>query len=166
MLRKKTFQNKVAASRYSLPITATLATLVWVAVGLLVSNIWVEFAFTAMSTLLMVELNNRNALMRTYSRMVSCSFLALMTMAGLPHLSLKSSIVTMCFIAFYLIIWNCYQDKRSTGWTFYAFACIADGIIEFAIVVFYHDIQLTIRRADSILLCVCTDARHQCQRYY
>ena len=46
------------------------------------------------------------------------------------------------------------------------FACIADGIIEFAIVVFYHDIQLTIRRADSILLCVCTDARHQCQRYY
>ena len=58
MLRKKTFQNKVAASRYSLPITATLATLVWVAVGLLVSNIWVEFAFTAMSTLLMVELNN------------------------------------------------------------------------------------------------------------
>lgn len=124
MLRKKTFQNKVAASRYSLPITATLATLVWVAVGLLVSNIWVEFAFTAMCTLLMVELNNRNALMRTYSRMVSCSFLALMTMAGLPQLSLKSSIVTMCFIAFYLIIWNCYQDKRSTGWTFYAFACI------------------------------------------
>ena len=77
-----------------------------------------------MSTLLMVELNNRNALMRTYSRMVSCSFLALLTMTGLPHLSLKSSIVTMCFIAFYLIIWNCYQDKRSTGWTFYAFACI------------------------------------------
>ena len=49
MLRKNTFQNKVAASRYSLPITAPLATLVWVAVGLLVSNIWVEFAFTAMS---------------------------------------------------------------------------------------------------------------------
>ena len=159
MLRKKTFQNKVAASRYSLPITATLATLVWVAVGLLVSNIWVEFAFTAMSTLLMVELNNRNALMRTYSRMVSCSFLAVRAVKGnrggesqgteggkffqaedgirdigvtavqtcalpISHRSLKSSIVTMCFIAFYLIIWNCYQDKRSTGWTFYAFACI------------------------------------------
>ena len=124
MLRKKTFQNKVAASRYALPVTATLAALVWVAVGLLVSNIWVQFAFTIMSTLLMVELNNRNALMRTYSRMVSCSFLALITMAGLPHMELKSSIVTMCFIAFYLIIWNCYQDKRSAGWTFYAFCCI------------------------------------------
>lgn len=31
--------------------------------------------FALASTLLMVELNNRNALMRTYSRMVLCSFL-------------------------------------------------------------------------------------------
>lgn len=124
MLRKKRLQNKIAASRFSLPITATLAALVWVAVGLMVGNIWIEFAFTIISTLLMVELNNRNALMRTYSRMVSCSFLVLVTMATLPYPQLKGSIVTMCFIAFYLILWNGYQDHRSTGWTFYAFFCI------------------------------------------
>ena len=124
MLRQKSFQNKVATSRFSLPVTATLAALVWVAVGLMVGNIWVELAFSIISTLLMVEMNNRNALMRTYSRMVSCSFLALITMATLPHPSLRASIVTMCFIAFYLIIWNGYQDKFSTGWTFYAFFCI------------------------------------------
>lgn len=124
MLRKKTFQNKVAASRYSLPVTATLAALVWVAVGLLLSNIWVQFAFTIISTLLMVELNNRNSLMRTYSRMVSCSFLVLVTMTSIPHPSFKANIVTMCLIAFYLIIWNGYQDKQSSGWTFYAFFCI------------------------------------------
>ena len=124
MLRKKTFQNKVASSRYALPITATLAALVWVAVGFLVSNIWVQFAFTIISTLLMVELNNHNSLMRTYSRMVSCSFLVFITMTSLPAPSFKASIVTMCFIAFYLIIWNGYQDKQSSGWTFYAFFCI------------------------------------------
>lgn len=124
MLRKKRIQNKIAASRFSLPVTATLAALVWVAVGFMQCNIWVEFAFTITSTLLMVELNNRNSLMRTYSRMVSCSFLMLVTMAFLPEPSLKSSIVTMCFIAYYLIIWNGYQDRSSTGWTFYAFACI------------------------------------------
>lgn len=124
MLRKKTFQNKIAASRFSLPVTATLAALVWVAVGLKTGNIWVEFAFTIVSTLLMVELNNRNALMRTYSRMVSCSFLALMTMATLPHPELKAAIVTLCIIAFYLILWNGYQDHQSAGWTFYAFFCI------------------------------------------
>ena len=124
MLRKKTFQNKVAASRYALPVTATLAALVWVAVGFLVANIWVQFAFTILSTLLMVELNNHNSLMRTYSRMVSCSFLVFITMTSLPTPSFKASIVTMCFIAFYLIIWNGYQDKQSSGWTFYAFFCI------------------------------------------
>ena len=124
MLRKKTFQNKVAPSRYALPITATLATLVWVAVGFIEGNIWLNFAFTIISTLLMVELNNHNSLMRTYSRMVSCSFLVLVTMTCLPTPSYKANIVSMCFIAFYLIIWNSYQDKRSAGWTFYAFTCI------------------------------------------
>ena len=124
MLRKKTFQNKVAASRYALPVTATLAALVWVAVGFLVANIWVQFAFTILSTLLMVELNNHNSLMRTYSRMVSCSFLVFITMTSLPTPSFKASIVTMCFIAFYLIIWNSYQDRRAAGWTFYAFFCV------------------------------------------
>ena len=124
MLRKKTFQNKVAASRYALPVTATLAALVWVAVGFLVANIWVQFAFTILSTLLMVELNNHNSLMRTYSRMVSCSFLVFITMTSLPAPSFKASIVTMCSIAFDLIIWNSYQDRRAAGWTFYAFFCV------------------------------------------
>lgn len=121
MLRKKRLQNKIAASRFSLPVTATLAALVWVAVGFIMDNIWAQFAFTIISTLLMVELNNRNSLMRTYSRMVSCSFLVLITMASLPNPSMKASIVTMCFIAFTLIIWNCYQDRHAAGWAFYAY---------------------------------------------
>lgn len=121
MLRKKRLQNKIAASRFSLPVTATLAALVWVAVGFIMDNIWAQFAFTIISTLLMVELNNRNSLMRTYSRMVSCSFLVLITMACLPNPSMKASIVTMCFIAFTLIIWNSYQDRHAAGWAFYAY---------------------------------------------
>lgn len=53
--------------------------------------------------------------------MVSCSFLVLITMASLPNPSMKASIVTMCFIAFTLIIWNCYQDRHAAGWAFYAY---------------------------------------------
>ena len=137
MLRKKRIQNKIAASRFSLPVTATLAALVWVAVGFMQYNIWVEFAFTIISTFLMVELNNRNSLMRTYSRMVSCSFLMLITMAFLPDPSLKCSIVTMCIIAYYLIIWNGYQDRASTGWTFYAFTCIGLASMVFVQIGYY-----------------------------
>ena len=85
MLRHKTFQNKIAVSRFSLPVTATLIAMIWVAVGLVQGDIWTELAFALASTLLMVELNNRNALMRTYSRMVSCSFLTLITATTLPE---------------------------------------------------------------------------------
>lgn len=137
MLRKKRLQNKIADSRFSLPTTATLIALIWVAVGFMAGNIWVEFAFTAVSTLLMVELNNRNALMRTYSRMVSCSFLVLITMLSLPTPSLKSHIVTLCVIAFYLIIWNGYQDRQSSGWTFYAFSCIGLASLVFIQIGYY-----------------------------
>ena len=137
MLRKKRIQNKIAASRFSLPVTATLAALVWVAVGFMHYNICVEFAFTIISTFLMVELNNRNSLMRTYSRMVSCSFLMLITMAFLPDPSLKSCIVKMCIIAYYLIIWNGYQDRASTGWTFYAFTCIGLASMVFVQIGYY-----------------------------
>ena len=109
MLRKKRLQNKIAASRFSLPVTATLAALVWVAVGFIMDNIWAQFAFTIISTLLMVELNNRNSLMRTYSRMVSCSFLVLITMASLPNPSMKASIGTMRsarLASTYAPVWN------------------------------------------------------------
>ncbi len=137
MLRKKRLQNKIAASRFSLPVTATLAARVWVAVGFIMDNIRAQFAFTIISTLLMVELNNRNSLMRTYSRMVSCSFSVFITMASLPNPSMKASIVTMCFIAFTLIIRNCYQDRHAAGWAFYAYFCIGPASPVF-IQVFYY----------------------------
>ena len=121
MTRKKSFQNKIAGSRYSLPCSATLIALMWLAVGMAVGNIWVQFALTALSTLLMVELNNRNSLMRTYSRMVSCCFLVLATAISLPAPSLTGNMVTLCTIAFYLILWTTYQDHQATGRTFYAF---------------------------------------------
>ena len=121
MTRKKSFQNKIAGSRYSLPCSATLIALMWLAVGMAVGNIWVQFALTALSTLLMVELNNRNSLMRTYSRMVSCCFLVLATAISLPAPSVTGNMVTLCTIAFYLILWTTYQDHQATGRTFYAF---------------------------------------------
>lgn len=135
MTRKKSFQNKIAGSRYSLPVSATLIATMWVAVGMAVDSIWPQFALTAASTLLMVELNNRNSLMRTYSRMVSCCFLALITAISLPAPSLTGSIVTLCTVVFYLILWTSYQDHLATGRTFYAFifagiasmACIQTG---------------------------------------
>ncbi len=47
----------------------------------------------------------------------------------------------------------------------HSLASVVDGVIEFAVTVFHHDIQLTVRRAHGILFGVCTDASHQCQSH-
>ena len=143
MLRKKTFQNKVAASRYALPVTATLAALVWVAVGFLVANIWVQFAFTILSTLLMVELNNHNSLMRTYSRMVSCSFLVFIQVGYfLPFLWLMMMVFTNSFSIrnfFASIIGLIMPYWFSAG--YFAYTNKIDGLIShFAEFINYHDL--------------------------
>ncbi len=137
MQKKKRIQNKVAESRYALPITATLISLIWVAVGLLEDNIWIQFGILALSTFFMLEFNNRNALMRTYSRMISCSFVVLTTMATLPLPSIRAGIVALCLIAFYLIIWNTYQDKKGAGNTFFAFAFIGIATTQWIQVAYY-----------------------------
>ena len=73
----KRLQNRIAESRMTLTFTAIYAVLVFLASGLVGKNLWFQFACLAVSTYLMVEFNNVNALLRVYSRMVSCAFLML-----------------------------------------------------------------------------------------
>ena len=72
----------------------------------------------------MVILNNSNALLRIYSRMVSCAFLVLSCAACFLFDSLKGGIVELCFIASYITLFRCYQDKQAMGWTYYTFLCL------------------------------------------
>lgn len=118
----KRFQNKVAESRISLPITAVYALLVCLGCGFWEQQLWWQFAVLAVSSFLMMELNNANALIRIYSRMVSCSFIAFVVMAKFLLVSLPCGIVQLFFIAFFLFFFKAYQDKRATGTVFYAFA--------------------------------------------
>lgn len=82
---------------------------------------WIQLGGMIIATYLMVELNNQNALIRIYSRMVSCSFVIMMLMAN--YLLKQPSIIatSICHIAFYLILFKAYQDKNGTGWIFYTF---------------------------------------------
>ena len=73
----KRLQNIASESRLTLPLLAVYAALAWLAGGLAAGGLWVQFACFAASTYLMVELNNANALIRVYSRMVSGAFLVL-----------------------------------------------------------------------------------------
>lgn len=120
----KRTQNRIAESRWALPICAAYTLLICLISGLFSEGIWAQLALTAIATLLMVELNNRNSLIRIYSRMVSCSFLVMTMMTPHKIESIDGCIVSMCFVAFYLALCNAYQDKKATGYVLWAFAAI------------------------------------------
>lgn len=127
----KRLQNRIAESRFALPVTAVYATAAWLAGGLISSDSYIEFAVFAVSAYLMAELNNRHALIRMYSRMVSCSFLVLATLAASAAGGTSWAagtadvwIVQLCFIVAYLFLFSSYQDKRAQGKMFYAFMAI------------------------------------------
>lgn len=120
----KRTQNRIAESRWALPICSAYTLLICIISGLFVEGIWVQLALTAVATLLMVELNNRNSLIRIYSRMVSCSFLVLTMMTPHKIESTDGCIVSVCFVAFYLALFHAYQDKKATGYVLWAFAAI------------------------------------------
>lgn len=120
----KRTQNRIAESRWALPICAAYTLLICIISGLFAEGIWVQLALTAVATLLMVELNNRNSLIRIYSRMVSCSFLILTMMTPHKIESTEGCIVSVCFVAFYLALFHAYQDKKATGYVLWAFTAI------------------------------------------
>ena len=88
-------QNKIAGSHWALPLTAIYGVAIVVALGAIEQQMWAQTALLVLSTLLMVELNNANALIRIYSRMVSCSFLVLTLMAAFLFPSIEGGIVGM-----------------------------------------------------------------------
>lgn len=133
----KRFQNRAAESRIALPLTGGYAFLVCAAGGLFADQLWVQFALLAVSSFLMMILNNANALIRIYSRMVSCSFLMLAVMSHFLFVDIRCGIVQTCFIAFYLFLFSAYQNIHSVGRVFYAFLMLGIASTMFVQVLFF-----------------------------
>lgn len=141
-------QNRVAESRFTLPVVMAYAVGVWLIAGLLstgfslnVSSLesspWVPFVCFLASAFLIVELNNSNALIRIYSRTVSCSFIALMCAGNFLFESLSGAFVQLCAIAVYLALFRTYQDRAAVGWSYYAFLCLGLASSVFVQVLFF-----------------------------
>lgn len=98
--------------------------IVWLARGLVTQQLWVAFICWAISTYLMILMNNQHALIRIYSRMVSCIFMLLSITASFLMPISDSWVAAMEYAAFYIILFHAYQDKNAAGLVFYAFLCL------------------------------------------
>ena len=117
-------QRRISRSRKLLPAVAMIAVAIWVASGLFSHNLWGQFACFVISTYLMVELNNSNALIRIYSRMMSCSYIIMVCMSPFLFHSTATMILSICMVATFIALFITYQDKHSMGWTFYGFTSL------------------------------------------
>ena len=112
-------------------MTVAYGLVISLAAGLLMENMWLNFALLIASTVMMAELNNSNALIRIYSRMVSCSFLVMTSMSLFLFRTINVAVVQITFITFLLFLLRTYQKPNATGLTFYAFCALGIGSIVF-----------------------------------
>ena len=77
----------------------------------------------------MAQMNNINALIRIYSRMVSCSFLAMSCAACFLFPSLRGGFIQLCYAGTITLLFMTYQDKQGSGLTFYAYTLLGMAAI-------------------------------------
>lgn len=132
---KKRLQNRIAESKLALPLTLAYSIGVWVLVGVVgigpssysANMLVLPFLAFLLITFLMASLNNIYALIRIYSRSVSCSFIVLSCTACFLFPSIECWLTQLCFATFLVVIFRTYQDRSSPGLTYFAFLCIGVG---------------------------------------
>lgn len=114
-----------------MPITAVLVLVFWMLPDVSDSMLWAGLAVTGITAYLIMELNNRNALLRIRSRMMSVTFLVLMLVCPALHKWSIEAIPTICLVFAYFMLFSSYQQVRPEGYIFHAFLFISVGSIIF-----------------------------------
>ena len=126
---KKRLQNRIAESRLALPVASIYAMVVWLLGGLIQENLWVQFGLFVLAIYVMAQMNNMNALIRIYSRMVSCSFIAMSCAACFLFPSLRDGFIQLCYAGTITLLFMTYQDKQASGLAFYAYTLLGMAAI-------------------------------------
>ena len=133
----KRIQNRIAESRYTLPVTAFYSIIIWLIAGLVSQQWWIQFGCFVISAWMMMMLNRENLLIRIYSRLVSSAYLVLTCAAVFLFASRACAIMQMGAAISLYLLWHCYQDREAVGWTFYTFLSLGIGSIMQSQVLYY-----------------------------
>ena len=118
-------------SSFTLPIMALITLVVWMLPDLTHGLSWLSLGVTFVTAYLIMELNNRNALLRVRSRMMSATFLALMIACPMLHGWHVGQLCVVCLLLTYFTLFASYQLARPEGYVFHAFLFISLGSMFF-----------------------------------
>lgn len=117
----QSLRTRIAGSTLTLPVAATVTLLAWLLPYNADTGQWVGLTITALATYSLVELNNRFALLRIRSRMVSTCFLMFMAVCPALHGEWLVLLSPLLFVLSYFMLFASYQDTHSQGYIFHAF---------------------------------------------
>lgn len=127
-----TLRQRIATGTLTLPLTAVLTVLTW---GLVAhpsdAGLWEGLAITGLCAYMLMELNNRNTLLRIRSRMVSSCFLVVMAVCPTLHSFSLSLLPMVCFALSYFMLFASYQEPQAQGYLFHAFLFASLGSLLF-----------------------------------
>ena len=125
------FQKEIATNRFTLVIVSIFAAIVWVmhefiaqdkeSHNLFSLTLIGGFLLCALAVYLMAELNNRFALLRISSRMLSSSLVMLCAAASMLHYLSPSHLMLICAVASYFPMFASYQRPYATTRIFLEF---------------------------------------------
>lgn len=127
----KSLRLRVATGGSTLPAAVVIAILSWLVPAPTGSARWIGLAVTGVAAYVMVECNNRNALLRVRSRMTTASFLALTAACPFLHDWTAAMGAVPALLLAVTLIFATYQQPRAEGITFYAFLCLSLGSFGF-----------------------------------
>lgn len=117
----------ITTGTFTLPATALAVCALWLIGGFADGRSWAGLAATGLTAYLLMELNNRNALLRVRSRMVSVTYLALTAACPALHGWDTAMVPALCLVAAYFPLFGAYQQKQTAAYVFHAFALISAG---------------------------------------
>lgn len=125
------FQKEIATNRFTLVIVSIFAAIVWVmhefiaqdkeSHNLFSLTLIGGFLLCALAVYLMAELNNRFALLRISSRMLSSSLVMLCAATSMLHHLSPSHLMLICAVASYFPMFASYQRPYATSRIFLEF---------------------------------------------
>ena len=123
-MRNNSFRIRYATGPFSLPIMAGITGLLWMLPDFSNLNLWAGLCVTGIVTYFLMELNNRNALIRIRSRMVSCTFLTFILSIPAFHSWSTDMIPMLCLTLSYLPLFATYQNPHPERLVFQSFLCL------------------------------------------
>ncbi len=125
------FRSSVVTGSFTLPVMSLLTILLWMLPDFSDWKLWAGLGMTLLTAYSVMELNNRHALLRVRSRLMSVSYLTLMLACPVLHTWDVGMVPPLCYVVGYLLLFASYQKLRGEGYVFHAFLLVGIASLVF-----------------------------------